>query len=99
MVGCWCGVGRLPFIEQFPGLGRGPRVPFVRVGIRGGLAEVLDGTGDWVAEVEGDAFAVWLIPTTLEVTNVRARGVGQSVNLEFDLLGKYVEKLLNIRSP
>jgi riboflavin synthase alpha subunit len=52
-----------------------------------------------VAEVDGDAFAVWLIPTTLEVTNVRARGVGQSVNLEFDLLGKYVEKLLNIRSP
>jgi riboflavin synthase len=59
----------------------------------------LDGMSLTVAEVEGDAFAVWLIPTTLEVTNVRARGVGQSVNLEFDLLGKYVEKLLNIRSP
>jgi riboflavin synthase len=58
----------------------------------------LDGMSLTVAEVEGDAFAVWLIPTTLEVTNVRARGVGQSVNLEFDLLGKYVEKLLNIRS-
>lgn len=59
----------------------------------------LDGMSLTVAEVEGDAFAVWLIPTTLEVTNVRARGMGQSVNLEFDLLGKYVEKLLNIRSP
>ena len=59
----------------------------------------LDGMSLTVTEVEGDAFAVWLIPTTLEVTNVRARGVGQSVNLEFDLLGKYVEKLLNIRSP
>ena len=58
----------------------------------------LDGMSLTVAEVEGDAFAVWLIPTTLEVTIVRARGVGQSVNLEFDLLGKYVEKLLNIRS-
>ena len=58
----------------------------------------LDGMSLTVAEVDGDAFAVWLIPTTLEVTNVRARGVGQSVNLEFDLLGKYVEKLLNIRS-
>ena len=58
----------------------------------------LDGMSLTVSEVEGDAFAVWLIPTTLEVTNVRARGVGQSVNLEFDLLGKYVEKLLNIRS-
>ena len=59
----------------------------------------LDGMSLTVAEVDGDAFAVWLIPTTLEVTNVRARGAGQSVNLEFDLLGKYVEKLLNIRSP
>ncbi len=58
----------------------------------------LDGMSLTVTEVEGDAFAVWLIPTTLEVTNVRARGVGQSVTLEFDLLGKYVEKLLNIRS-
>jgi len=58
----------------------------------------LDGMSLTVAEVEGDAFAVWLIPTTLSVTNVRARRVGEQVNLEFDLLGKYVEKLLNIRS-
>lgn len=58
----------------------------------------IDGIALTVAEVAGDAFAVWLIPTTLEVTNVRARAVGQRVNLEFDLLGKYVEKLLNIRT-
>lgn len=58
----------------------------------------LDGMSLTVAEVSGDAFAVWLIPTTLEVTNVGMRRVGESVNLEFDLLGKYVEKLLNIRS-
>ncbi|MBC7368631.1 MAG: riboflavin synthase [Undibacterium sp.] len=57
----------------------------------------LDGMSLTVAEVDGDALAVWLIPTTLEVTNVGARRVGQSVNLEFDLLGKYVEKFLNIR--
>lgn len=58
----------------------------------------LDGMSLTVAEVDGDVFAVWLIPTTLELTNVRTRAVGQTVNLEFDLLGKYVEKLLNIRS-
>ncbi len=58
----------------------------------------LDGMSLTVAEVDGDAFAVWLIPTTLAVTNVRARRVGQSVNLEFDLLGKYVEKFLTVRS-
>jgi riboflavin synthase len=47
--------------------------------------------------VEADSFAVWLIPTTLALTNIRTRRAGERVNLEFDLLGKYVEKLLNIR--
>lgn len=54
----------------------------------------IDGISLTVAEVDGDAFAVWLIPHTLAVTNLRARRTGEPVNLEFDLLGKYVEKLL-----
>jgi len=58
----------------------------------------IDGMSLTVAEVEGDSFAVWLIPTTLALINIRARRVGDRVNLEFDLLGKYVEKLLNIRT-
>ncbi len=53
----------------------------------------IDGISLTVAEVEGDAFAVWLIPHTLSVTNLREKKVGEPVNLEFDLLGKYVEKL------
>jgi riboflavin synthase len=35
-----------------------------------------------------------LIPTTLTVTNLGTKAPGARVNLEFDLLGKYVEKLL-----
>ena len=54
----------------------------------------IDGISLTVAEVTGDTFAVWLIPTTFQVTNLREKQVGASVNLEFDLLGKYVEKLL-----
>ncbi|HZP59375.1 MAG TPA: riboflavin synthase [Opitutaceae bacterium] len=54
----------------------------------------IDGISLTVAEVEGDAFAVWLIPHTRKVTNLRERRHGERVNLEFDLLGKYVEKLL-----
>lgn len=54
----------------------------------------IDGISLTVAEVEDDSFAVWLIPTTLAVTNLGARRAGEQVNLEFDLLGKYVEKLL-----
>jgi riboflavin synthase len=57
----------------------------------------IDGMSLTVAEVSGDAFAVWVIPHTLAVTNLRDRQAGQSVNLEFDLLGKYVEKLLAAR--
>lgn len=64
--------------------------------VKGSIA--LDGMSLTVAEVDRDVFAVWLIPHTLEVTNLRERRVGETVNLEFDLLGKYVEKLLATRT-
>ena len=54
----------------------------------------LDGISLTVAEVVGDTFAVWLIPHTMAVTNLREKQTGSGVNLEFDLLAKYVEKLL-----
>jgi len=56
----------------------------------------IDGISLTVAEVEGDAFAVWIIPHTLAVTNLAGRSAGERVNLEFDLLGKYVEKLVAV---
>jgi len=58
----------------------------------------IDGISLTVTEVDGDAFAVWLIPHTLAVTNTGRRHAGERLNLEFDLLGKYVEKLLAYRS-
>jgi riboflavin synthase len=58
----------------------------------------IDGISLTVAEVMADGFAVWLIPHTLAVTNLRSRQAGDKVNLEFDLLAKYVEKLL-VRPP
>ena len=58
----------------------------------------LDGISLTVAEVDGDSFAVWLIPHTLAATNLREKKTGSGVNLEFDLLAKYVEKLLMARS-
>lgn len=58
----------------------------------------IDGISLTVAEVDGDALAVWLIPTTMTVTNLGSRRAGDLVNLEFDLLGKYVEKLLATRT-
>ena len=54
----------------------------------------IDGISLTVAEVTGDSFAVWLIPHTLVATNLPQKKAGSGVNLEFDLLAKYVEKLM-----
>ena len=59
----------------------------------------IDGISLTVAEVDGDLFAVWLIPHTVSATNLRDKRPGDPVNLEFDLLGKYVEKLMLAREP
>lgn len=59
----------------------------------------IDGISLTVAEVDGDAFAVWLIPHTVAATNLAEKRAGDPVNLEFDLLGKYVEKLMLARAP
>ncbi len=75
---------------------RGPKNSGRHVIHKGSIA--IDGISLTVAEVEGDSLAVWLIPTTLTVTNLAGRRVGDAVNLEFDLLGKYVEKLLSHRA-
>jgi riboflavin synthase len=58
----------------------------------------IDGISLTIAEVAEAAFAVWIIPHTLSVTNLIDKQVGDAVNLEFDLLGKHVEKLLLTRT-
>ena len=55
----------------------------------------VDGISLTVAEVDAERFAVWVIPTTLKLTCLRERKVRDAVNLEFDMLGKYVESLIN----
>lgn len=57
----------------------------------------IDGISLTVGDVAGDTFSVWLIPHTWSVTNLAGRQVGDRVNLEFDLLGKYVDRLLAAR--
>jgi riboflavin synthase len=44
-----------------------------------------------------DAFGVSLIPTTLALTTLGHKGVGDVVNLEVDVIAKYVERLLTHR--
>jgi riboflavin synthase len=57
----------------------------------------VDGISLTVAAVQKKSFRVWIIPHTFEVTALRERKVGDAVNLEADLLGKYVEKFLAAR--
>ena len=60
-------------------------------------AVAVDGISLTVAEVLDGCFRIWIIPHTNEVTALHERKVGDLVNLEADLLGKYVEKLLSLR--
>lgn len=53
----------------------------------------LDGISLTVARVGAADFTVSLIPHTREITNLREKSVGSRLNIETDILGKYVEKL------
>jgi riboflavin synthase len=53
----------------------------------------LDGVSLTVNEVEGTSFGINLIPHTLEVTTLGALAQGSRLNLEIDLLARYVERL------
>jgi riboflavin synthase len=54
----------------------------------------VDGMSLTVAELIPGGFRIWIIPHTLAVTNLARRHVGDSVNLETDLLAKYAARLL-----
>ena len=58
----------------------------------------VDGVSLTVSAVHSDSFDVALIPHTLEVTTLGLRKVGDQVNLEVDIIAKYVERLLEAGS-
>lgn len=58
----------------------------------------VDGVSLTVVEAARDSFTVSLIPATLALTTLGTKAVGESVNLEVDVLAKYVERLLDSRT-
>jgi riboflavin synthase len=54
----------------------------------------VEGVSLTVAELDAEGFAVALVPHTLAVTTLGERGPGDRVNIEVDILAKYVERLL-----
>jgi riboflavin synthase len=82
----------------------GERWEVVRVGLPARLARyvvekgsiTVDGVSLTVSAVGDDFFEVSLIPTTLALTTLGAKQPGEPVNLEVDVIAKYVERLLHI---
>jgi len=69
-----------------------PREVLRYVVFKGSIA--VDGISLTVAAVSRRGFRLWIIPHTFEVTALRERKLGDVVNLEADILGKYVEKFV-----
>lgn len=57
----------------------------------------VDGISLTVNQCSRQSFSVMIIPFTLQHTNLRARRVGDKVNIETDLIGKYVQNFMKLR--
>jgi len=94
--------GVAPVLSRTPG----QRWEDVRIGLpdpldryvveKGSIA--VDGVSLTVARIDASSFEVSLIPTTLAHTTMGRRQVGALVNLEVDVIAKYVEKLVGART-
>lgn len=58
----------------------------------------IDGVSLTINQLGADWLEVWLIPHTLEMTHLATLKVGDQVNLENDLIGKYVQRLLGVKN-
>ncbi len=63
------------------------------IAVKGSIA--IDGISLTVNEVEGSQFAVNIVPHTAAVTNLGERQCGEPVNIEVDLIARYLERLLD----
>ena len=70
---------------------RAPNTLARYIAIKGSIA--IDGVSLTVNAVDNDTFSVNLIPHTLEITSLKNLGVGSRVNLEVDLIARYVERM------
>jgi len=93
--------GHVDGVGEITGREEGEGTTLLRLALPEGLARyvvakgslAVDGVSLTVAAIEGDEVTIGLIPETLARTTLGRRGVGDRVNLEVDVLAKYVEKL------
>ena len=93
------GLAGLVSREDFDGMARlvfeAPRALSRFIAPKGSVA--LDGISLTVNEVKGDRFGVLIIPHTLAVTTLGERKVGDSLNIEVDLMARYAARLTEAR--
>ncbi|MFH1594529.1 MAG: riboflavin synthase [Candidatus Omnitrophota bacterium] len=92
-------LGHIDAVERIKGMSKG-RSPHLDISInkrdegrvvnKGSVA--IDGISLTVGEVFDDAIRVYIIPYTMEHTNLRLKQPGDKVNVEFDIIGKYVTR-------
>jgi riboflavin synthase len=70
---------------------RAPHALSRYVAVKGSIA--IDGVSLTVNTVEQDTFSMNLIPHTIEHTTLKHLGIGSRVNLEVDLIARYVERM------
>ena len=67
------------------------------VAYKGSIA--IDGISLTVAEISSESLAVWIIPHTRRTTNLQGAQPGDRVNIEFDILAKYLERMVARYAP
>lgn len=91
------GVGTVSSLEDGRLAVRAPHEMLRYLVEKGSVA--VDGVSLTVAGLDGDVFGVALVPHTLAATTLGRARPGDPVNLEVDVMAKYVERLLEWRSP
>ena len=99
--------GHVDGVGQLMSRSPGPRWDDLVIGLPAGLGRyvaekgsiAVSGVSLTVTHVEVDRFGISLVPTTLEVTTLGGLTVGDPVNLEVDVIAKYVERLLGGERP
>ena len=54
----------------------------------------LDGVSLTVAHIDDESFGISLVPHTAKSTTLSSKNIGEKINIECDMLGKYIERLL-----
>ena len=70
---------------------RAPHAISCYIAVKGSIA--IDGVSLTVNTIETDTFSVNLIPHTLQMTSLQSLGIGSRVNLEVDIIARYVERM------